>query len=287
MRSGWFTQKIFKKKQVEISLFQCYSLLILNYRLYQNTLQNVSIPSIESNVFPNELTWAEIIPIHKKDDKTDKSNYRPISLLPVISKVFEKLVFKQLSSFFEGKLSKFLCGFRKKYSSQHALLNLLNNWYSKLDASSKIGAVLMDLSKAYDTLPHDLLIAKLAAYGLDNKSLRFLLSYLTNRKQRVRVGSCLSDWLLILLGVPRGSILGPILFNIFLNDLLLFLEGYDVCNFADDNTIFVYGSTTNEISVKLEESCKLALNWFNKNSMVANPKNSRFYLLKNIKEIRF
>ena len=114
-----------------------------------------------------------ITPIHKKDDKTDRSNYRPISILPALSKVYEKLVFNQLSSFFEKKLSKFLCGFRKKYSTQYALMNLINKWYFKLDASSKVGAVLMDLSKAYDTLPHDLLIAKLAAYGLGNKSLKF------------------------------------------------------------------------------------------------------------------
>ena len=95
----------------------------------------------------------------------------------------------------------------------------------------------MDLSKAYDTLPHDLLIAKLAAYGVEYHSLNFLYSYLSNRKQRVRIGSSLSEWLLIVLGVPQGSILGPILFNIFINDLLLFIDESKICNFADDNTL--------------------------------------------------
>ena len=113
--------------------------------------------SIESCIFPDELTWAEIVPIHKKDSTTDKSNYRPISLLPTISKVFEKIVFKQLTEFLDQKLSKFLCGFRKQYSTQHALVNLIQNWQRALDSSDKVGAVLMDLSKAFDCLPHDLL----------------------------------------------------------------------------------------------------------------------------------
>ena len=101
-------------------------------------------------------------------------------------KFLKNLFLGSLAHFWKKKLSKFLCGFRKKYSTQHALINLINKWYCKLDSSSNVGAVLMDLSKAYDTLPHDLLIAKLAAYGLGNKSLSFLLSYLSNRKQRVK-----------------------------------------------------------------------------------------------------
>ena len=233
--------------------------------------------SIESCIFPDELTWAEIVPIHKKDRTTDKSNYRPISLLPTISKVFEKIVFKQLTEFLDQKLSKFLCGFRKQYSTQHALVNLIQNWQRALDSSDKVGAVLMDLSKAFDCLPHDLLIAKLEAYGLGKKSLRFLHSYLSNRKQRVRIGSSLSEWLLVLLGVPQGSILGPILFNVFINDLLFFINDSDVCNFADDNTLSVCDTSVNRVLKRLELDVNVAINWFHENSLVANP--SKFQIL--------
>ena len=132
--------------------------------------------AILNGVFPDELKLADVTPLYKKSDPEDKTNYRPISVLPSLSKVYEKILYKQLNSFFETKLSPHLCGFRSKYSTQHALSNLLFNWQNCLDKSGVVGTILMDLSKAFDCLPHDLIIAKLHAYDLDHDSLRLIRS---------------------------------------------------------------------------------------------------------------
>ena len=228
-----------------------------------------------SGTFPDELKLADIIPSFKKGSSTDKINYRPISLLPVVSKVFERLLANQLTEYLEPSFSKLLCGFRKGHSTQHAILNLLRNWLNAIADKLKVGAVLIDLSKAFDCLPHDLLLAKLSAYGLGEKSLKLMHSYLSNRKHRVRIGSHLSSWLGILLGVPQGSILGPLLFNIFINDLFYILR--KISNFADDNTLFSTGPTIDDVNSFLISQLYLILEWFKHNSMVANP--SKFQLI--------
>ena len=177
----------------------------------------------------------------------------------------------QLSTFFDIRFSNLLCGFRKGHSTQHALLRLLHRWKSSLDRSEVMGTILMDLSKAYDCLPRDLLIAKLAAYGVDHFSLSFIYNYLSNRKHRVRINDTFSNFLDILLGVPQGSILGPLLFNIFLNDLLLFARESELCNFADDNTLYSFGKTVNQVKSILKTDIKCVLHWFEINQMAANP----------------
>ena len=121
-----------------------------------------------------------------------------------------------------------MCGFRKGHSTQHALLNLLKNWQKTLDMSGVIGTVLMDLSKTYDCLPHDLLIAKLAAYCFEDSATSLISDYLSKRYQRVKIGSVFSPYLEILKGNPQGLILGPILFRIFLNDLIFFIQETEV-----------------------------------------------------------
>ena len=178
---------------------------------------------------------------------------------------------EQLNSFFKSKFSSLLCGFRKRHSTQHALFRLLKSWQNSLDKDDIVGTILMDLSKAYDCLPHDLLIAKLAAYGADFKSLSLLYDYLSNRFHRVKINTFVSGWLELLLGVPQGSILGPILFNIFINDLLLFTFEADICNFADDNSLYTSHPNDTEVIKILNREATVIMEWFRVNSMAANP----------------
>ena len=235
--------------------------------------------SIMTGVFPNNLKCADVTPTHKKGDRTDKTNYRPISLLSTLSKIFERLLFYQIHTFTESILSKYQCGFRKGYSSQYCLLFMIEKWRQSIDNKHSAGVLLTDLSKAFDCLAHDLLIAKLNAYGFNYKSLLLIHSYLTNRSQRVIVNSNYSSWSEILNGVPQGSILGPILFNIYLSDLFLFTKNSEIVNYADDNSPFACKLDTESVMNKLEIDSKTLLTWISNNVLKANP--DKFHLLLN------
>ena len=137
----------------------------------------------------------------------------------------------------------------------------------------------MDLSKAFDCLPHTLLIAKLHAYGINKQSLNLLRNYLQNRMQRVKLGNVFSEWTEISLGVPQRSILGPLLFNIFINDLLMFVEKTQICNFADDNTIYSCGDSSETVTEWLKHDLDIVINWFKINELVANPSKFQFMIL--------
>ena len=244
-----------------------------------NQLTDCINASINENIFPNELKLGDVSPIFKKDDSTDKNNYRPISVLSAISKIYEKLLTEQINAYMEDILSPDLCGFRKGYSPQYSLIQLLENWRKCLDDKGVVGAILMDLSKAYDCLPTNLLIAKLEAYNFDKSALKLIYSYLTTRKQRVKVGSTFSPWGEIIRGVPQGSVLGPFLFNIFINDLLLFAIDSKICNFADDNTCYACETNIDRVIIKLEDDMDIILKWFKTNSMVANAGKFQFIIL--------
>ena len=177
---------------------------------------------------------------------------------------------KQIGSFTDTFLSPFLCGYRKGYNAQHALALMLEKWRISLDKKGFGGAVLMDLSKAFDTINHDLLIAKLHAYGFDKPALRLIRSYLLNRWQRTKINKSFSTWSELIVGVPQGSVLGPLLFNIFINDLFFIIKGTDICNYADDNTLYTSDMKLDTLMEKLECAVKESIDWFENNGMKLN-----------------
>ena len=183
------------------------------------------------------MKLADVSAVFKKDIKTFKGNYRPISVLPAISKVFERLMNTQISAHMSPYLSWLLCGFCKGYNTQHALMRAIEKWKAYLDNGGKIGAIFMDLSRAFDCIRHDLLIAKLHAYGFSREALLLVHSYLENRQPRVKVNGSFSTYKYLKLGVLQGSVLGPLFFNIYINDLLLSIQETETCNYADDTTI--------------------------------------------------
>jgi hypothetical protein len=233
---------------------------------------------IKSSKFPANLKNANIIPIFKKGTKNLKENYRPISILPNSSKLFERPLFNQMSHYFDKIFSKYQCGFRKGFKSQDSLLSMLENWRKSSDKGEAFGALLTDLSKAFDCLSHELLIAKLHAYGFTLPSLKLIYSYLKGRKQRTKINNSYSSWEEIIFGVPQGSILGPLLFNIFICDLFIILCDYDFASYADDNTPYVCGKNMNEVISSLENVSLRLFKWFTDNEMKANPEKCHLLL---------
>ena len=235
---------------------------------------------VKINHFPSDLKYANVAPIFKNEDNTNKENYRPISILPSISKVFERLIFQQITSYVTDVLSPYLCGFRKGYSTQHALLRLLDQLNKNLDKKDTVGLLLMDLSKAFDCISHDLLIAKLHAYKFGKKSLKLIYSYLNGRRQRVHINGEYSSWKEILCGVPQGSVLGPLLFNIFINDLFFFVKHSEIHNYADDNTLSIANTNIDIIIDKLQTDINILDAWFVNNGLLLNEKKCKFMIIE-------
>ena len=188
--------------------------------------------SINPSLFPSCLKTADITPIYKKGKKDLKDDYRPVSILLVLSKLHERSMFKQISEFVENIFSKNQCGFRKCHSTQKCLLAMLEKWKRSADSGKAFGVLLTDLSKAFDCLNHELLIAKLNAHEFSLPALRLIHGYLSHRKQRPKINNSYSKRLAVMFGVSQGSIFGPLLFNIFLADLFLVHSDTDIANFV-------------------------------------------------------
>ena len=177
-------------------------------------LMHIINKDLKENKFSENAKAVLVRPKYKKDDRGKIKNYRPVSLLNGFSKIYERFLHDSLSNFTGKVLSKFVSAYRKSYSSNHVLLKLIEEWKKSLADTNIMGTVLMDLSKALDCIPHDLLVANLHAYGLSMDAITIIYSYMKRRKQGVKINDTESLFKILSSGVPQGSILSPILFNV-------------------------------------------------------------------------
>ena len=227
---------------------------------------------IISGTFPNSWKSANVQPIHKKNDRQLKSNYRPISLLPICGKILEKIIFDQVYSFLsENKLiSKNQSGFRPGDSTIYQLISITSNIYDSFEKYDETRALFLDISKAFDKVWHKGLIFKLKCNGISGNLLNFFENYLQNRQQRVVLNGTTSDWRNVTAGVPQGSVLGPLLFLVYINDLTDNISSH-MRLFADDSSLFTRVEGVDQTHEKLIKDLQTVTNWAYQWKMVFNP----------------
>ena len=228
-------------------------------------------------VFPSSEKCSKITPVYKSGERTIMDNYRPISVLPVISKVFERVVHNQLYDYLEANnmLSERQFGFRNRSSTQHAVTFFSDFIRTIMDKGLMTGAVFIDLRKAFDTVDHARLLSKLPICRIKNKEVSWFESYLFGRKQIVSYDRALSEIQAISCGVLQGSILGPLLFTILTNDIDKNLRQCEMTLYADDSVLYVGGKTCDVIEEKLNSDLEQIANWFVQNNLVVNPKKTK------------
>ena len=239
--------------------------------------------SLMSNTFPSKLKIAKIMPLLKKPNIFKPDNFRPISLLPCISKIIEKCVFMQVYQYFERNKLIFgsQYGYRKDHSTETACLELIDKLHKHLDDSQSPFCIFIDLSKAFDTINHQILLSKLKYYGLDDHAVTWFKSYLSDRKQFVEVDGVKSPTQNITTGVPQGSTLGPLLFVIYMNDINIVSEVFKCILFADDTSlesvISLFPAINDSgISKKINEELSKIIDWLRANKLSLNVKKTKY-----------
>ena len=245
-------------------------------------LSHIANISFTTGIFPDHMKIAKVIPIYKSKDDKIISNYRPISLLPSFSKIFERLVYNRLYKYFNNNklLTNSQFGFQKGVSTDTAILDLQNRIVEKLNGGEWCIGIFLDLSKAFDTLDHNILLQKLSIYGIRGVTLDWFRSYLTSRKQYTEYRSVASQQNSILCGVPQGSILGPLLFLIYVNDIVKCCNNCTPVLFADDTNLIFSHKNLNQLYVQTNIELNNICNWFKCNKLSINIEKTKFLLFK-------
>ena len=235
-------------------------------------LSTIFNKSISEGLFPNNWKVARVAPIFKEGPTEDRSNYRPISVLPVVSRLFEKTIFNQLYAYFDDNklFYSHQSGFRALHSVLTCLLKSSDDWYHDFDKGFLSSVVFIDLKKAFDTVDHAILIQKLCHYGVQGKELDWFKSYLQDRKQCCKINGHTSKIENVNCGVPQGSCLGPLLFLIYINDLPCALQSTKVTMYADDTSISYSSKSIAEINEAVNSDLKRLQLWLEGNKLSLN-----------------
>ena len=217
-----------------------------------------------------QLKRGEWIPVYKKDDRQQEVNYRPITVLPCVDKVYEALLGQQVSKFMDERLSDAITAYRVKNSCETTLIRLIENWKVELDSRRVVGVLSSDMSKAFDSLSPQLLINKLQTYQFSEEAVQLIRSYFKGRENRVRIGTVTSDWVMVKRGCPQGSTFGPLMWNIFQNDLPNIITEANVSMYADDHQIYVAKETIESVEKILVENGKKMTKWYQDNLLKVN-----------------
>lgn len=273
-----YIKKLKNKKSMGPDNISAY-LLKLSLPYVAETLAHIYNLSINQGIFPHKLKDAKVIPLPKSKDPNDPNDYRPISLLSVLSKPLEKHIHNHMNTFLESHslFHDFQSGFRQKHSCHTALVRLCDTWLKAINDHKLTGAVFLDFKKAFDMVNHTLLEQKLNAYLQNTSTVSLLKSFLCDRMQRVYVNGAYSSAGVIQSGVPQGSVLGPLLFCIFINDLPKHISNPDVkCDlFADDSSLHTFSYSLDTVQLSLQQTLNDVSQWCEHNKMVLHPQKTK------------